>query len=117
MGFYEGMAATASKLLTRFGKTITFKRTFGSSSGPVTGEEIAGVVTYYTPKGLFKQIDSKFIDGTRIKVGDKMLVVDNSFEPTTTDIVPINSVDWHIEEITPIEPADTPLVYFVRIRK
>ncbi len=117
MGFYENMAATASSLITKFGKPITISRTVGETDDPVTGVHVTGTTTEYTPNGIFQTIKASLIDGTRIKFGDKMFVIDNSFTPLLTDVVPISGSDWAIEEITPVEPANLALVYFVRIRK
>jgi len=42
MTFYAKMAATALKLLKKFGKPVTLKRVTGSSVDPITGVVTAG---------------------------------------------------------------------------
>ena len=53
--FYTSMAATAAKLLKKFGMEITIKRTTGDSVNPVTGAVTAGTTTTYTPNGLVQR--------------------------------------------------------------
>lgn len=117
MEFYASLAATASRLLEKYGKAITFKRETAGSYDPVTGATVAGTITTHTPNGIFQTIRSDLIDGTRIQSGDKMFVIDSSFEPVLSDKVVISGADWSIQEVTPSQPADTTLVYFVLIRK
>ena len=115
--FYEGMAATATKLLTQFGGNITLKRRTGSSVDPVTGVVVAGTSADVVSKGLLRPYPDNLIDGTRIKASDRMLILDASNEPLMTDKPVVQSQDWNIENITSVNPAGTPLVYFVQVRR
>lgn len=114
MSFYNSLASTATRLLTKYGQTITFRTK--QSYDPVTGVA-SGSSPDITTVGLFQRIPNTVIDGTRIKTGDKLLVIDGSYAPTIDQAVVIGSGEWSIEEIEEVNPAGTDLVYFVRIRK
>ena len=118
MSFYEGTANTASKLLQKFGKPFEFKRTAGGSIDPVTGAVTPGAVTTYRPNGIFKKITKDdLVDSTLIQQGDKMLIIDDTFEPLLTDTVTINGVDWTIVDVTPVEPGGQAVIYYIHVRR
>jgi len=114
MSFYTRAAATALKLLTKYGTDtiLTHKPTTGGIN-PVTGLDTRGSSTTTTVKGIYKRIPSDLIDGTRIQTTDKMIVLDNTKEPLMTDTIG----SWNIEEITEVKPTITTIIYFVRLRK
>ena len=114
MSFYSNLATTATSLLTKYGQTITFRSK--QSYDPVTGVA-SGSASDNTTIGLFQRIPNSLIDGTRIKTGDRLIVIDNSYEPSMNENVVIGSGIWSIQEIEEVNPAGTGLVYFVRIRK
>ena len=115
--FYTGIAATASKLLTKYGKPITFSRTTAGTYDPITGATTAGTTATFTPPGIFQTIRADLIDGELIQKGDKMFVIDNSFAPTLTDTVLIGSENWSIVNIREVEPAGLALVRFIQARR
>jgi len=115
--FYTLLAATASRLIEEYGFQVTVKRTTGESVDPVTGDITAGVDSLNIVNGIFKEYSNSLIDGTRILAGDRMLVLDNSFEPLPTDKVLVGNEYWDI--IPPIlskSPSGLPLIYFVQVR-
>jgi hypothetical protein len=113
---YSSVAATASRLVANFGKEVIFKREPGKEIDPVTGVTTSGTPQTYRPKGIFQRIRQDLIDGTRIKAGDKVIVVAD-FTPELSDKVEISGNQWSIMEIIRAEPGDTVIVSFVRIRK
>lgn len=115
--FYSGMAATASRLLARFGSPVTLSRSTGGSRDPVTGVETPGIDDSKTTVGILKKYPDKLIDGTRIKTGDRLLVVDASVEPLMTDRPVIGGQEWTPVSIEAANPAGTPLVYFIHARR
>lgn len=114
MSFYSNLATTATSLLTKFGQNITFrdKQTYDPVTGVASGSVIDNVTI-----GLFQRIPNNIIDGTRIKTGDRLIVIDSSYVPTINQSVVISNTEWSIQEIEEVNPAGTDLVYFVRIRK
>ena len=111
--FYLKMAATANRLIDKFGQTVMIERTTGETIDPVTGVITAGVTEYFYPRGVFKPYAENLIDGTRILKTDIELVLDNTVKPEMTDKIEGVSI-INIEEIN---PAGTPLIYKLQVRK
>jgi hypothetical protein len=112
--FYDELATVARDLLREFGQPIVFTRVTGEVRNPANGAVIKpGTTATLTANGLVVPIKAHLIDGTRIKASDKVLILDDTFEPLMTDKVE----GWAIQEIESKAPAGTPLVYFVRVRK
>lgn len=117
MSFYSDMAATATALLTEFGKTITLTRSSGDSYNPLTGETVTGPDTSVTTNGLLRPYQDKVIDGTRILSGDRELILSSEQQPLKDDRPVIGGEEWHIVNIKTIKPDDaTPLIYFCQVR-
>lgn len=114
--FYERMAAAASRLIEQFGQQVNLSRTTGRVINPVTGAVTPGVTEVFTPKGIFKSYPDNLIDGTRIKAGDRLVVLDSQVEPQMTDKIEAQGTLWPIQEIITANPAGTPIVYMVRVR-
>jgi hypothetical protein len=114
--FYNRLAATASKLLTKFGGVVSVSRTTGGSVDPITGAVTPGSTTTLTAKGLITDFDTKLMDGTAIQHGDRLLVIDNTFEPLMTDRPVIGSQQWNIVSIMAKQPANVAVVYMVQVR-
>ena len=115
--FYTNLAATATRLLTKYGQTITIKRVTGKVIDPVTGHVTPGTETTFSPVGILKKYPDGLIDGTRITASDRMLVLDNTVEPLMTDEITLQGQNWNIQEVQTSKPAGTALVYFVRVKK
>lgn len=115
--FYNSMAATAAKLITKFGAVGEIKRTTGDSIDPVTGTVTAGTTVIYTPNTIVQKYADELVDGTRILSSDRMIILDNTIEPVSTDTITIRGANWSIVSIKESNPAGIPLVYFVQARK
>ena len=96
---------------------VPIKRTSGGSVNPVTGATVVGTTTTYTPKGLVQRYAEDLIDGTRILASDRLVIVDNTIEPLTTDKVTLDSQDWTIVSVEQAKPATVGVVYFIQARK
>lgn len=115
--FYDNMAATAARLIAQFGAPVNLKRIVGGSIDPVDGAITPGSETIYSPNGIFKEYSDDAIDGTLIKSGDRLLILDNTINPIVSDKVEVDGEYWSI--IPPIKtksPAGIPLVHFVQVR-
>lgn len=117
--FYTEMAATAAELLAEFGAPVTLIRDSGGTFDPVTGTETGATSKELTPKpnGVLANYKTSLVDGTRIKTGDRLLILDTSQAPETSDRVKIGTAEWSIVNMKAVKPADTPLVHFVQVRQ
>lgn len=117
MTFYSEMAVTASELITEFGMPVILQRTSGGTFDPVTGQTTGAITTEITAQGIQKNYKASLIDGTRIKHGDKLYVLDDSQAPDVSDKVKVGVEYWSIVSLDAVEPAAIPIVYFVQVRK
>ena len=115
--FYNSIAATASKLITKFGAVGEIKRTTGGSINPVTGAIATGTTVTYTPNTIVQKYADELVDGARILSSDRMIILDNTIEPVSTDTITIGGENWSIVSIRESNPAGIPLVYFVQARR
>lgn len=116
--FYTHMAATATRLLTKFGKHVTLVRSTGSSYDPVTGAAVPVMTANVSGVGLLKPFPDVMVDSTRVLASDRLLVLDATAEPMADDRPQINGEDWTIVDIKTVKPDDaTAVVYFVHVRK
>ena len=90
--FYNSMAATASKLITKFGAVGEIKRTTGATIDPVTGVPTAGTTVIYSPNTIVQKYADELVDGARILSSDRMIILDNTIEPVSTDTITIRGV-------------------------
>lgn len=119
MTFYSEMAKMATELITEFGQDVVITRETDEVVNPVTGEvEVEANTQEFIVKGVMKKYPENLIDGTRITSSDREIIIEASVvEPLITDTVSINSQEWPIMEIHSINPAGTPLVYSIRVRR
>jgi len=119
MTFYSEMADVADDLITEFGQPITLKVAAGTAYYPSTG----GVTVTYTDQtcnGCTVDFDKDLIDGTKVRIGDRLVLLSpiGISEPTEGDKLVIGSDTWNIvPPVTVTNPAGTPVLYEVQVRK
>ena len=114
--FYTKMAATASRLIGKYGQAMAIKRVSGGTIDPVTGTVTAGTSSTLATTGILQRYPDSLIDGTRILTSDRLAILAPTAEPAMTDKLAFNGKDWTIASIQTANPAGTPLVYFVQVR-
>jgi len=117
MSFYSDMAAVANNLLARFGTSVVLLRSTPGSFNHVTGSDSGATTSELTTTGIQQSFKAELVDGTRIKKGDKMYVLDDTQTPVMTDKLKVGSEYWSIVNIDEKNPAGTAIVYFVQVRK
>lgn len=110
---YAPIIATAARLIDRFGRDVVRTRVTGGSTDPVTGVVTPGTTTNTTFRGINQRIPLTLVDGSRVLASDRMLVMEASASPLMTD----KFDGWNVEEIQEVKPANSSIVWFVRIRK
>jgi len=119
MTFYSDMAEVADDLITEFGQSITLKVSAGTAYDPSTG----GVTITYTDQvghGCTVDFDKGLIDGEKVRIGDRLVLLSplGLTEPTEGDKLVIGSDTWNIvPPVTVTNPAGTPVLYEVQVRK
>lgn len=116
--FYNEMAEVANELLEEFGAPVTTTRKSDGKRDPVTGETIQEPSTQsLEANGVLLEYEQRMIDGTNIQHGDKLLMLDNGFEPQSTDILNHVGKDWQVVHILPQQPATVAVAYTVQVRR
>ena len=114
---YSVPAATAIRLVKRFGQSATLRRSvyasgFDPGAATVTDTPCRVAVTDYSTRER---------DGTKIRVGDKKVLMSTeglgSIEPTTQDKLLIGGVVHVIVDVSTLSPAGTPVLHTLQVRK
>lgn len=136
MTFYAEMADTATELLTEFGRAIVLTRP-SLNFDPVTNRPTSGGTTNFTTVGAFTSIKRDLNSGTRIQASERIMVIDASVQPQMGDLLDVSglvasesvgaapgiilrdgqAVAWTITAIREINPAGTPICYFVQVQR
>lgn len=119
MSFYADMAIVADQLITEFGQTVTHKVQSGTAYDPETG---ASTVSYVdsSGKGCVVEFDKHLIDGSKVRVGDKLCLMSpiGVTEPKDGDLVVIGAETWNVvPPVSVVAPAGIACLYEVHLRK
>lgn len=123
--FYDRMAATALRLITRFGQSATLDDVTPGTYDPVTGET-TGDTPITQPCQLIlldyslQESGAKYAEGSQVLAGDKKILVAAqglTWAPALTTTVTADGDLWRIVNIKVSNPAGTPLVYELHGRK
>ena len=114
---YAKSAATALKLLQKFGSLgrVSIKRSTATLD-PIAGKYTGGTEATTQLTAVTVPIDKKLIDGERIKAADIMFLCGSDFQPLMSDTAIIDSNEYKIVHIAPIEPNGTNVLYKVICR-
>lgn len=112
---YSGMAATASRLIARFGVSCTVRDITGETHNPVTGAVTGGANADTTVNAVLTEITSENYPDAVIQAGDKRAVLDG---PIAVDNQLIHDSEaWKCVSVREVKPGDTSLVWFAQVRK
>ena len=114
--FYDNLASTASRLISKYGQTLYIVKT-GDSIDPVTGVTTSAARANIKVNGILQNYPDNLIDGTRIKSSDRMVIIGGTVKPLNDDRIRIENQDWSIESIKTSNPAGTALVHFIQARR
>lgn len=127
---YAGSIAAANRIIESKGKSVTFTRTTGGTRDPATGAIAGGTTETMTIKaavlpasgGKIQELDLRYGDSIDMSTIQKLqfLIVDGAdctFEPAQTQTVTVESEDWTVLGVTPVNPnVGTPIIYKIAIR-
>lgn len=112
---YARAAATASRLLERFGAVATLKRRGDATYDPATGTTAPTVTPVDTVAVVF-DYDARQIDGTLIRQGDRRAYMDAAVAPRQGDALAWQGVDLTVVAVRPLSPAGTPVLFEAQLR-
>lgn len=112
------LAATASRLLTRYGETVTVNAPDTGGYNPITGapgDSEPGAS--YTGKGYPGRYQKSEINGTTIQSGDVRLVLELiASRPQVGWSVTIDSETYRIMDVNPIRRTAEDVIYICQLR-
>lgn len=123
--FYDRMAATALRLISRFGSEQTLRDITPGSYDPVSGET-TGDTPISQPAQLLlldytlQESGQQYAEGSEIRQGDKKIIIAAkglAWPPALTTRIDVDGVLWQVVNVKEANPAGTPLVYFCQGRK
>jgi len=112
---YPATAATATKLLQRFGAACTINRSMEGAYDPATGETIPTFDVLPTIAAVFAYAQ-KYIDGTLILQGDKQAYCAPAVAPVQGDQFDWQGVTYTVIAVKPTSPAGVPVLFEAQIR-
>jgi hypothetical protein len=112
---YTATAATASRLLQRFGAAATLKRVSGTAYDPATGTNDPTYTDLPTTAAVFAY-DQKYIDGTLIRQGDQRAYCSPAVAPTQGDRLAGGGATVEVVAVKPVSPAGVPVLYEAQLR-
>lgn len=115
MSFYTNMAATALRLLTKYGEELTFTTYSVGAYDPNTGTRTE-TPSNYTAKAVKETYGILEKANSAIKEGDIRLIAEASTY-AVGDTVTVDSQVWRIMAVDPISPGDTDVAFFLQIRR
>ena len=114
---YSRPAATAKRLLDRFGRDGSLSRaTETGEYDPVTGP-VQGVITSACTVALL-EFDNRQIDGQLILVGDRRALIapDVGFEPVAGDALTVGSEVLQVVKNRPVSPSGVVVLHDCIVR-
>lgn len=126
---YGASAATALRLLARFGQELTLTRTTPGTYNPATGGTTDDVTTTQTvtaavlPAGSGMSFDDSLKD-MLVKGKLRQVLISAltpagaslTFAPAPLDLLTLEGADWEVEGVTPLNPSGTPVMYTALVK-
>lgn len=114
---YTELQAEASVLLAEYGRPMLLRRPGVSTIDPVTDEEVSSPPVDQPCTGIATSYQTNLIDGTRIKSGDRKVILTAEQPPQMADTLVIDGTSWTLVDIDTKQPAETVLVYILQVRR
>jgi len=112
---YSATAATATRLLARFGAACILHRYSAGAYNPATGASAPTYTDIVTTAAVFAY-DQQYIDGTLIRQGDQLAYCAPATEPKQGDQLTWQSVKYTVVSAKPVSPAGVPVLFEAQIR-
>lgn len=112
-------AATASRLLAKYGEPVVVAFPGAPAFDPVTGAPTTGAAgTTYTAKGYPGRYESGEIDDTVIRADDVRLILELIAQrPATGCTALVDGVTYRVMVVKPIRKAGQDVVYICQLRR
>ena len=114
--FYLSLAATAQRLIDKYGQTVTFTRTNAGTVNPITGIGTPAVDTTFSGNGIILNYSKALVDGINILSGDNRVLLSGKTEPKNDDIIVAANGGFKVISVKPLTPAGIVVMYEIQVR-
>ena len=115
--FSRKMAGVATRLLTKYGSTVSLIRAGAKVWDANLGEYVFGPDTKLPLAGVPVPVAVGLINGTTIQAGDMIVKADGAVEPKMEDKVSFAGAQWSIVNIERKMVNDQTIAWFIQVRK
>ncbi len=117
MSFASNLTATALRLLTTYGQSISVTRDVIGAYATATGTVTDSNDTTYSGYGYPQNYNSFQIDGSLIKQQNILLVFSSTTTPLVDDIFTVSSIAYTAQNVEKITAQGSNIVYQVQLRQ
>lgn len=115
--FSKKMQGVATRLLGKYGSTVTLVRAGSKVWNPVTGEYEWQPDTQIPLTAVPVPINAALVNGTTIQAGDMIVKADYSVLPKMEDKVDFAGERWSVVAIERKQVNDDIVAWFIQVRK
>lgn len=115
--FSKKMQGVATRLLDKYGSTVTLVRAGSKVWNPVTGEYEWQPDTQIPLTAVPVPINAALVNGTTIQAGDMIVKADYSVLPKMEDKVDFAGDRWSVVAIERKQVNDDVVAWFIQVRK
>lgn len=115
--FSKKMQGVATRLLGKYGSTVTLVRAGSKVWNPITGEYEWQPDTQIPLTAVPVPINAALVNGTTIQAGDMMVKADYSVLPKMEDKVEFAGERWSVVAIERKQVNDDIVAWFIQVRK
>lgn len=115
--FSRKMAGVSTRLLTKYGSTVSLIRAGVKVWDANLGEYVFGPGTIIPLAGVPVPVAVGLINGTTIQAGDMVVKADGGAEPKPEDKVEFTGAQWSIVNIERKMVNDDSIAWFIQVRK
>ncbi|URA07001.1 virion structural protein [Xanthomonas phage Elanor] len=116
---YASLKADVDELLAEFGQDCMLRRL----GAPVVVDPVEGTVTGGAPLefpviGVVTDYADKLVDGETIRRGDRLVYIQATERPQIGDVfVEANGTTWSVVDYDAVDPAGTPVLFSLQLRR
>lgn len=115
--FSERMQGVGTRLLTKFGSTVSLVRAGANVWDEVLGEYVWSDDEVLPLKAVPVPVNAGLVNGTTIQAGDMIVKADCSVVPKIEDKVQFSGEQWSVVAIEKKMVNDDVVAYFIQVRK
>ncbi|HIF0453212.1 TPA: hypothetical protein ACXYO0_004812 [Escherichia coli] len=115
--FSKRMQGVGTRLLTRFGSTVSLFRAGSKVWDEVLGEYVWSADEVLPLKAVPVPVNAGLVNGSTIQAADMIVKADYSVVPKMEDKVQFSGAQWSIVAIETKMVNDDVVAYFIQVRK